>query len=373
MGLLQQMRAMAEVIGPVVRDPEVRGRPRVGPRLVTGFAPSCLTAPQAPPLSDLDLLERAGFFARIRAEGAGPEGAEPPQGLGSSIARNWDRPPRYGFEGLTPAGRHNVSEALQLLEEDRSLLSFWTITLPTPVLLAIAERDSWPVFVKGVSRRLRRELIARLGAAVFVGAVELQPKRTAAVGIPCPHLHIVFRGRIDGCPWALKRQTLDGIIAASAAEAGCAADCSYASAGNVQRVKKSVRAYLSKYLTKGSSDARVWAGTRWEALIPRQWWLWSDDMRRIVRSATVQLPTEFLAWVWRSRHALLNAGLFYLQQCKVPESAPATYRIFWNRVDCLAAVMARWHESLWDELWMSRAQAGIIATSSGVVYGLPVP
>jgi len=366
------LRALGGVVGAVERDPDVRAKPRVGPKLCTGFQPSCLGDGRERAPSDYEVLDDAKFFRWIRAAGPRPEGAEPPQALGSSMARNSDRPLRYGFAGLPKAGRQNVSEALQLLEERRRLLAFWTITLPPEALVAINRADSWPAFAEGVLRRLRRKLRARLGTALVTGVVELQPRRTKREGRPCPHLHLVFVARQwRTAGWAVQKADLDLIIKEAAFEAGVQADCSYESAGNVQPVKKSVRAYLGKYMTKGSSDAAVWQGTEWEGLIPRQWWLWTAECRQLVNDCRIQLPTGFLAWVWANRSRLLNEGRFFLQQCRVPVEAPATYRIHWNKVQNIAAVMAQWHEALEDNLWQARQQIGVWVNPSGLSYRNP--
>ncbi|MFN9908511.1 MAG: hypothetical protein ACK56F_20675, partial [bacterium] len=52
-----------------------------------------------------------------------------------------------------------------------------------------------------------------------------------------------------------------------------------AQAGNVQQVRKSVRAYLAKYMTKGGNDTAPHVGGKWEGLLPRQWWFWTRPLR----------------------------------------------------------------------------------------------
>lgn len=372
MGLVADLQALKAVVGPQERGFGVRAKPKVGPKLQTGFQPSRLASQWQGLLSDFQVLEEGGVFASIRAGGPRPEGPEAPEALGSSMARNSHRPRRHGGKGLTSPGRHCVSSALVLLEAMRALLSFWTVTLPTAALLQINERDCWPRFVDRLGQRLRRVLLKRLGVDLCVGVVELQPKRTKREGMPCPHLHFVFQGRRHRLgAWAVSKNELDGIIQGALADVGIhISDLS--AAGNVQQVKRSVRAYLSKYMTKGSSDAEVWMGGLYQGLIPRQWWLWSQECRELVESCTTQLPTGFLAWVWRQREQLLQQGRFYLQQCKVPSEAPATYRIFWNSVANLAAVMAQWHEHLADAMIKARQELGIYTVMGEFVYAKPL-
>lgn len=386
MGLVADLRALGDVLGDVERDPDVRAKPKTGPRFVTGFQPSHLGKPLKPShrwrgeergweetYGAYELLDEAGFFKRIRAAVARPEGAEPPEGLGLSIARNSHRPSRYGLEGLPAAGRNNVSDALELLEERRPLLSFWTVTLPTAALIALAVLGTWAKFVERLLKKLKRALLKRLGLALFVGVVEVQPKRSAESGIPCLHLHVVFQGRRHSrAAWALSPEVLDAMIKSAVREAGLTEDVSFESAGNVQQVKKSVKAYLSKYMTKGSGDVARWVGGDWEELIPRQWWHWSDAMRELVKSCTPQLPTGFVAWVWKHRAWLLERGALYLQQCKVPAGAPATYRAHWGNAAKLALLLAEWQEWVDDRITTARRDAGIYTVMGELVYAKPL-
>jgi hypothetical protein len=385
-GLVADLQALAGVFADHERDPGVRAKPKTGPRLSTGFQPSQLGRPVKathrwngkeqcwdPFDTDHEVLKEAGFFASIYAAVPRPEGPQAPEGMGLSIAGNCDRPSRYGLTGLPKEGRLNISDALQLLEERRSLLSFWTVSLPTAALMALAARDSWPLFQNRLLSKLRRKLQARLGLALYAGVAELQPKRSADSGFPCPHLHIVFLGRRHSrAVWAIQPDELDAMIKSAAKEAGLTEDVSFDKAGNVQAVKKSVRAYLSKYMTKGSSDVEPWADTVWETLLPRQWWCWSNACRELVRSCTIQLPTGFVAWAWRHRLRLLAEKACYLQQCEVPKEAPATYRFLWGSVSRLAALVAEWQEDEEDRLLMARQQLGIYTVMGEFLYAKPL-
>ena len=373
MSLTADLQAIKALFGEVERDPEVRAKPRVGPKLVTGFQPFHLGRTWVPEVSDYELLREAGWFKGIAPGGPQPEAPEAPEALGSSMARNSHRPRRHGFGGLPPSGRTNVSEALALLEERRPLLSFWTVTLPTEALREIAWRDCWPRFVDRLLQRPRRKLTRALGHALYVGVVELQGKRTRAAGMPCPHLHVVFQGRrhTKGV-WLVKKGELDAMIKGALKEVEIEIQDELTSAGNVQQVRKSVRAYLAKYMTKGSTDAEVWKGGLWQGLIPRQWWMWSEACRELVESCRSPLPTGFMAWVWRHRIRLLEEGWFYLQQCEVPTEAPATYRIFWNKTAHLAALIAQWHEYLVDAQWKAMQEIGIHRVMGEWVYAKPL-
>lgn len=274
------------------------------------------------------------------------------QALGLSLAPNSKRPPRYGLQGMPSAGRRQVWRALALLEEMRPLLSFWTITLPAEALAQLAEGDALPVF----QDRLRKELTRLLRLAglpqLVVGVAELQPKRSKAEGRPCPHWHVVFQGRLDRrSPWALGRHQLDGVIVAALASAGVRVG-DLPGAGNVQQVRRSVRAYLAKYMTKGSGDCARWRGGAWEGLIPRQWWFWSRPLRGWVLDHIFPIAFPFLAWVHRYREPLSTRGLARFRQLELSDPrAPITWEVNWLDCQSVAQLVYLWQMDSMDAQW----------------------
>ena len=352
MGLSSDLLALGESLAPEEQqagDPEVptayldpRLRTTYSPRVSwgdwRGFAP-------APP------VEKAPEWARLW------DPAEPDE-LGSSLAPNPERPPRYGLQGLSAAGRRNVWRALALLEEMRPLLSFWTVSLPPEALGPLASRDALPVF----QERLRHELVRQLKAAglpsLVVGVVELQPQRSRREGRPVPHWHVVFQGRRDrSSPWALSRATLDGVIASALGSAGVfGADLT--AAGNVQGVRRSVRAYLSKYMTKGSGDVAPWLGSAWEPLLPRQWWFWTAPLRLWVLQHVLPLAFPFLLWVHARREPLQAMELIRWRVVPLSDArAPLTIEINWLDCGKLARLVALWMEDAADVALLSGWEA----------------
>lgn len=336
-------------------------------------APELEWGEQEPPRVELDPRLKTTYSPRAswqRPQGFGSERRDPQwarcwiygptaEGLGLSLAPNPKRPPRYGLNGLPAAGRKQVWRALALLEEDRRLLSFWTVSLPTESLIALARRDAWPLFQDRVRKELGRVLQRRGLPVRLVGVVELQPKRSRAAGIPCPHLHVVFQGRRSpGHGWALSPGDLDGVILAALATAGAPApdgidgEAFLKAAGNVQQVKKSVRAYLSKYMTKGSGDVAPWVGTDAEALLPRQWWFWSRPLRAFVLAHVFPIVFDFLAWVHNHRKEIEEAGLARFRVLPLSDpAAPITYEVSWLRCSFVAELVCLWQEDQWDEDW----------------------
>ena len=286
------------------------------------------------------------------------------EALGLSLAQRSKRGSREGLSGMPSYGRKMVSRALALLEDDRRLLSFWTVSLPTEALTALGRADRWPVFQDRVRKELAR-LLQRRGLPVrLVGVAELQPKRSRATGIPCPHLHVVFQGRRSPtAPWALSPADLDGVIRAALASAGVPVPAGIdgqaflKSAGNVQQVKRSVRAYLAKYMTKGGNDTAPHVGGQWEALLPRRWWFMSRPLRDWVLQHVFPIAVPFMQWVHLYRQQLQELGLIRVRILDLPDPrAPMTFEVNWLRTEWLAEVVAIWQEEEWDAEWWRQAR-----------------
>jgi hypothetical protein len=182
------------------------------------------------------------------------------------------------------------------------------------------------------------------------GVVELHPERSAKEGRPCPHIHVAFVGRQHRwARWALTTAVLDFIICRALMAAQCF-DLDVRAAGNVQPVKKSVGAYLSHYLKKGSEPPAVCG--RGFQLCPRQWFFQSRPLLAMVRSLTVRLPLPFVAWCHQRWSMLAEQGWGQWQQVEIPDPrAPAVFSILWESVAAVAAAIAYWQEWEWDAEW----------------------
>jgi hypothetical protein len=125
-----------------------------------------------------------------------------------------------------------------------------------------------------------------------------------------------------------------------------------ASAGNVQQVKKSVRVYLSKYMTKGGNDTAPHVGGPWEALLPRQWWFWSRPLRDWVLKHVLPIAFPFLCWVHLHRQELQELGLIRLRLLDLPDPrAPMTLEVNWLSPEDCAEVIRLWQDDVWDADW----------------------
>jgi hypothetical protein len=124
------------------------------------------------------------------------------------------------------------------------------------------------------------------------------------------------------------------------------------SAGNVQQVRKSVRAYLSKYMTKGGNDTAPHLGGQWEPLLPRQWWFWSRPLRDWVLKHVFPIAFPLVAWVHLYREELQKLGLLRVRVLDLPDPrAPMTFEVNWLSPEHCAEVIRIWQLDEWDADW----------------------
>jgi hypothetical protein len=294
--------------------------PKIDPRLRAAYCPRLHS-----PAPSVHQPRPGRFHGHVYVPGfpAPDPGAHGLVGCAESEPR--DCPPRrYGLNGLTATGRRRLTAGCCLLEEQRSLLSFWTITLPDDVMLELLQLDAWHVFQGAVRQRLTRRL-SDLGEEPLVLAVaELHPQRSRDAGQALPHLHVLFRGRPHrGADWLLSPHQLDGLILSALRAAGVRRQ-GLPAAGNVQRIRRSVKRYLSKYVSKAprqlvtGSDLAMLGDPR---LCPRQWWFMSAPLLAMIEAATRCLPAEFLAWCCDRARAPWAGAPFVVQ--RVPIADPA--------------------------------------------------
>ena len=309
------------------RPPAAGFSPRIDPRLRVAYCPR-LHSP--PPRPFYNSVQRIQLCLPLPVFGSGDAGAAGLVGCAESVQR--DCPPRrYGLNGLTATGRRRLTAGCCLLEERRRLLSFWTITLPPEVMVELLELDSWHVFQNAIRHRLVRRLEQRGLQPLVLAVAELHPERSIEAGQALPHLHVLFQGKAVGATtWALDRADLDELIVLALAAAGVVVE-SLPWAGNVQAIRKSVRRYLSKYVSKSS---HVFKGVGFLAMIgdprlcPRQWWFMSRPLLAMIEAATRCLPAEFLAWMIDRARPSWRGAPYVVQRVPIPDpTAPTVWTV----------------------------------------------
>jgi hypothetical protein len=223
----------------------------------------------------------------------------------------------------------------------------WTVTLPVEVAEWV---DRTPDGIQRLGDTIRR----RFGEALRRAC----ERESARVRVPVPdhfayvaepqkagriHWHYVFRCKSRrGRPWLLGKGALDRLIR-NAFLSVCGAPYPVTAAGNVQALRSSPGAYLSKYLRKGhgvtGADAVLSRG--WTLnMVPHQWWGASRSALALVRSLTFELPRVAVNWLSREWPALARAGALDAAIWR-PEAdgAPSIVVGRWRSVDQMVGLL----------------------------------
>ena len=206
--------------------------------------------------------------------------------LGLSTPVNSEKK-RRGLGGLTSRGKNLVREAATVMEETygRRRITFWTLTLPH-----LTEEDYKNVCTNWakICENLKKKLIYRLkleGMPPHVVAVtELQEKRWKAQGVPAWHLHLIFVGSRSNGGWVLTPKIADRMWR-DAVSKHCCSPPLFRSSSKLERVKKSVARYLSKYLSKGTSVIEE-VEEAWPGCTPSSWYICTKLVRSWVDIST---------------------------------------------------------------------------------------
>ena len=214
-----------------------------------------------------------------------------------------------------------------LMEDLRSSLAFWTITLPDEDYSLFADRSAcWPTFQRRIIDLLCRYLREHNIDAVAVAAVEIGDKRTRRVGRPMPHIHVVCNGWAKRHPdggWLLSPDRMDDLVRKAAQYAGLPSR-ERPAVSSVDRIRCSVHNYVSKYLTKQAGVDEVDLSEGWDECIPRQWWNASDEARALVNGCLFKLSPGFAAFIVRKQVELERAELGRAYAVRVGERKSMT-------------------------------------------------
>ena len=251
---------------------------------------------------------RPGLGAWVVPEGCGGPGGS----LGSSIRANSQNRARPGISGISRDGTKFLKDALQLMEDFRTRLAFWTVTLPDSDYSYFADGTaSWPLFQRRVCDLVSRHLRAEGVEALVVAAVEIGDKRARRTRRPMPHIHLVLNGwnaRDRRGRYVLSPKVCDQLVSQAAKYAGLPSRQRPAMS-SVEPIRKSVHNYMSKYLTKQAGIGEVDLSGGWDECIPRQWWNASEEARALVDGCLFKLSPGFAAFLVQRQVQLENAGL----------------------------------------------------------------
>jgi hypothetical protein len=202
-------------------------------------------------------------------------------------------PPRasYGLQGLTAYGRRMIRSGCYLLEERLGKEDCVMVTLTVPAVPRESRRAlalSWGVLTNRLLQYLSRELLKQGRGAAIIGCVEVQTGRLKKYSEGYLHLHLVCPAHSNnGRLWAIQAGDLRTWWS-SALERIVGHSLPHLPRVETAIVEKSVEAYLSKYLSKGSGeDLSAFVDDLGEECVPGQWWFCSSPMRSAIKENTL--------------------------------------------------------------------------------------
>lgn len=231
----------------------------------------------------------------------------------------------YGKHGITSFGKKVVRNASLLLERKytKERLGFVTCTIPTfPKEYHEAINAHWSEIVRRFYQKLKRQLEKVGRPFIYVGVTEIQEKRFAKFGVPCPHLHFVYLSRSNSRSdyWiyvcqihrAWNHALYEGLKIAGFS-LSMDGDAVFGSV-SCQRVKKSVSAYLGKYMSKGNKVLEAMKEKGWDKF-PKQWWTACKFCKKLFKDSLISLPSDVCKAMFYAYEHYLHEG--WIENCCV--------------------------------------------------------
>jgi len=200
---------------------------------------------------------------------------------------------RYGLKGISARGRTSVREGAYLLERRHGRrLGFYTLTCPyTDEISIYSYNQNINYIQRTYFQELKREYERQGCSWSYVSVLEIQATRFHDTGIPVLHIHYIAPCyKQGGYEWIVESDTLRSIwkrclynVLGGCVAIGASVDSSV--------VRTSAVGYISKYMSKGSSETSFLAEVCPEQL-PSQWWSMSQNVRKAIKAATIRLPQE---------------------------------------------------------------------------------
>lgn len=249
-----------------------------------------------------------------------------------------------GRKGITRHQRHRVEDACSLLEEQigRKYLAFFTGTLPrltTPCTAA-----EWRHLIKLFRDRLIRRLTLKGLPPYVVGVFEIQMKRMEKYGELCLHLHCVFQGRLRGESWAFTITELQEVwnecLVIVFGE--CRIVGTMSATTNLQRVKKSAKSYLGKYLSKSGKDIQGLESEDLLSQLPSTWVMVSRPLLSLIREHSIYLTGEAAEKLVDTLTEVADRAFSWYQTIDIPLTETFTWRCgFVGRLTNFGRAIAR--------------------------------
>lgn len=212
--------------------------------------------------------------------------------LGSSNVPNYHKPRKVrGRKGMTRYNKRLVVNSAILLQQKygRNRLSFLTLTLPPEC--ASREASSYAEAKRQMLQWLARRLDSENLPKTVIGCTELQSSRYANSGAFALHEHWVFVGRRAYSPWSLTPSVIQCQwleILSNVYRVDIQPE-NRTAASRVERITKSVSAYLGKYMSKGEKlvDQVIQDGN--SEFLPSSWVTKTTEMLRLFQASILRI------------------------------------------------------------------------------------
>lgn len=238
------------------------------------------------------------------------------------------RSKKYGLKGLTPYGRRVVKNSAILLEKKYGIskLAFVTCTIPSydSETIKIISKH-WNEVVRRFFQKMKRNLEKRGLPLEIICCTEIQPKRFKKYGDICPHLHFVYVSRqnlgqrISNVTIAILtrywKQSMTQVVEKFGTKE--ALEVSFKSAVDAKPIRKSVAAYLSKYMSKGGKTLEKLQEKGLTDHLPGQWWTASNLMKKMFRESIIRLDNNTCNFIFYNLGDCLADG--WLTWCNMVE------------------------------------------------------
>jgi hypothetical protein len=194
---------------------------------------------------------------------------------------------RRGSKGISSRSRQQVRDSATLLEERYgvSQLAFVTHTIPPKFVTEV--HQNWAKILANLRRRYIRLLHKAGLPEELVMVSEYQESRLSQTGYAVLHVHIVFAGRRKRQHWEYNVETYKKHWKECCSEycQHSSKNAEWQSATRVEGIRKSCSAYLSKYMSKGTSALRDILAINPDAFIPSSWHILTQPLRVRVRQS----------------------------------------------------------------------------------------
>lgn len=249
-------------------------------------------------------------------------GDDSPLGLSDTInchkspPKNRKKAAKRGSKGISTNGRRLVSNACYLLEDKygKDCLSFLTATLPAFANLADLQLicANWSDLVRKFVQELKRILERRGFPTSMVWVTEIQEDRYRDSGVVAPHLHLTMVGKKHRYAkhWAISKSEVRSLWERLLGNLlGRPVTCQAAT--RVERPRKSLKAEMGKYMSKGGKVIKeiIQAGKGDD--LPSSYAGCSDNLRKAIKSRMIVLRGHDAEKFIDNLESMKEAGLLF--------------------------------------------------------------